>query len=239
MIYIYIIMNNIVTELVKYSFDKKLTHVPSALSMLTYIEALFQNKIVVPYRDKIVLGKPFGSQAYYLIWKKLGYLENIENLSVGVKHNEIDFVDYSEETMGNALGVGSGIAIANPTHKVWVNITDATLQMGSTLEAIQYIGHNSVNNIFVTVDYNNYQVTGKTSDVLDTTAVISFMKNNGWNVITVNGHDINDIKNAFVMQKRQGKNKPNVIVFVTVKGYGVNYMQNDPVQWHYKPIEQL
>jgi len=229
-------MNNTVTELVKYSFDKKLTHVPSALSMLTYVEALFQNRIIVPYRDKIVLGKPFGSQAYYLIWKKMGYLKDIDNLSVGVKHNEIDFVDYSEETMGNALGVGTGIAIANPKCKVWVNLTDATLQMGSTLEAIQYIGHNKINNLFITIDYNNYQVTGKTSDVLSVDPVIGFMKSNGWHVTTVDGHNINHIEKSF---KKQNKNKPNVIFFTTVKGYGVNYMQNNPVLWHYKPIEEL
>jgi len=164
------------------------------------------------------------------------YLKDIDYLSVGVKHNEIDFVDYSEETMGNALGVGTGIAIANPKCKVWVNLTDATLQMGSTLEAIQYIGHNKINNLFITIDYNNYQVTGKTSDVLSVDPVIGFMKSNGWHVTTVDGHNINHIEKSF---KKQNKNKPNVIFFTTVKGYGVNYMQNNPVLWHYKPIEEL
>ena len=53
-------------EIVTYSRKLKLTHIPSALSMSTYVEFLFENKIIVPYRDKIVLGKPFGSQTYYL-----------------------------------------------------------------------------------------------------------------------------------------------------------------------------
>ena len=62
------------------------------------------------------------------------------------------------------------------------------------------------------------------------------MKSNGWHVTTVDGHNINHIEKSF---KKQNKNKPNVIFFTTVKGYGVNYMQNNPVLWHYKPIEEL
>lgn len=222
-------------EIVTYSRNNGLTHVPSALSMATYVEFLFENKIIVPYRDKIVLGKPFGSQTYYILWKKMGLLKDIDNLSVGVKHNEIDFVDYGEETMGNALGVGSGIALSNKDKRVWVNITDATLQMGSTLEAIQYIGHNCINNILLTIDNNNYQVTGNTNNVLTVEPVIKLAQNYNWNVITVNGHCKNTIlKKLSNLDKIK---KPILINFLTTKGKGVKYMEDDPVTWHYKTID--
>ena len=222
-------------EIVTYSRDKGLTHIPSALSMSTYVEFLFENKIIVPYRDKIVLGKPFGSQTYYILWKKMGLLKDIDNLSVGVKHNEIDFVDYGEETMGNALGVGSGIALSNKGKRVWVNITDATLQMGSTLEAIQYIGHNCINNILLTIDNNNYQVTGNTNNVLTVEPVIKLAQNYNWHVITVNGHCKNTIlKELSNLDKIK---KPILINFLTKKGKGVKYMEDDPVKWHYKTID--
>jgi transketolase len=224
-----------ITELVEHSFKNKLTHVPSALSMLTYINILFTQEYVKPYRDRIVLGKPFGSQAYYLVWKKLGYLDNIDNLSMGVKHEEISFVDYGEETMGNALGVAAGMAIANPTQIVWVNITDATLQMGSTLEALQYIGHNELNNILLTVDNNNCQVTGKTSDVLHVGPVLDFIHNNNWDVVTCDGHCGATIKDTYT----QRSNFPRAFIYNTIKGYGVPYMECDPVKWHYRPIESL
>lgn len=222
-------------EIVTYSRNNGLTHVPSALSMSTYVEFLFENKIIVPYRDKIVLGKPFGSQTYYILWKKMGLLKDINNLSVGVKHSEIDFVDYGEETMGNALGVGTGIALSNKDKRVWVNITDATLQMGSTLEAIQYIGHNCINNILLTIDNNSYQVTGNTNDVLTVEPVIKLAQNYNWNVITVNGHCKNTI-----LKKLSNLNKikkPILINFLTTKGKGVKYMEDDPVTWHYKTID--
>lgn len=224
-----------VPELIRHSYKHKLTHVPSALSMLTYVNVLFSNEFVRPYRDAIVLGKPFGSQAYYLVWKKLGYLDDIDNLSMGVKHEEIDFVNYGEETMGNALGVAIGIAIANPTQTVWVNLTDATLQMGSTLEAIQYIGHNKLDNILMTVDNNNCQVTGKTSDVLCVEPVVNFIHNNKWDVVTCDGHCDITIKDMFVPRGEF----PRAFVYNTTKGYGVPYMEQDPVKWHYRPIETL
>lgn len=220
-------------KLLEFSYENKLTHVPSALSMLTYIDVIFRNGFIKPYRDKIVLGKPFGSQAYYVVWRELGYIDNIEKLSLGVKHNEIDFVDYSEETMGNALGVSAGIALANPNQRVWVNLTDATLQMGSTLEAIQYIGHNNLKNIIMTVDYNNYQVTGNTSEVLSVDPVIDFLNNNKWDVIECSGHDEDNIKSHFPVMS----NNPVVVIYKTTKGHGVDYMEADPIKWHYRPME--
>lgn len=225
-----------INDVINYSFKHKLTHVPSALSMLTYVDVLFSNEYIKPKRDIIVLGKPFGSQAYYLIWKKLGYLDHIEKLSMGVKHAEIDFVNYSEETMGNALGVAAGIAIANPDQTVWVNLTDATLQMGSTLEAIQYIGHNNLKNIWMTIDGNNMQVTGKTQDVLKVSPVLTMMRDYGWNCQSIDGHNELEIIRGCI---NRDVTRPNAMYFKTVKGYGVDYMEADPVKWHYRPIESL
>lgn len=224
-----------IEKLLRFSYENKLTHVPSALSMLTYVETIFNNKLIVPYRDRIVLGKPFGSQTYYLVWQNLGYIENITDLSVGVKHSEIDFVDYGEETMGNALGVAAGIAMANPHQRVWVNLTDATLQMGSTLEAIQYIGHNNLKNIVMTIDYNNCQVTGNTSEVLSVDPVIDFISNNKWDVSQCNGHCELLIRDYFPGLSMF----PTAVIYKTIKGFGVDYMERDPIKWHYRPIEIL
>ena len=231
-------MKEIVNAVLKHSYDNKLTHVPSALSMLTYIYSIFKNRAVVPGQTKIVLGKPFGSQAYYVVWRELGLIDSIDNLSMGVKHNEVDFVDYSEETMGNALGVAAGIAMAHPDQLVWVNLTDATLQMGSTLEAIQYIGHNQLNNIFVTVDYNNRQVTGKTSEVLSVKPVLELFWNYKWDMTETNGHALDGITDSTCWLARNLPPRPLVHIYRTVKGYGVPYMEEDPVKWHYRAMPE-
>lgn len=220
-------------ELLEYSYDHKLSHIPSALSMLDYVDVLFTNGFVTP-NDKIVIGKPFGAQAYYLVWRKLGYLVDIEKLGVGIKHDEIDFVDYSEETMGNALGVATGIAIANPDKRVWVNISDAALQMGNTLEALQFIGHNNIKNVFVTVDYNGAQVTGYTSDILSVHPVKDMCRHYHWWVQEVDGHDKAKLKLAF---GNLIDTSANIVFCNTRKGNGVNEMIKDIKKWHYKKIE--
>lgn len=222
-------------KIINFSRKNKCSHIPSALSMATYINFLFENKLVEPFKDKIVLGKPFGSQAYYIIWKELGYLNDIENLSIGVKHKEIPFVEYSEETMGNALGVAAGISIANPDKKVWVNLTDATLQMGSALEAIQYIGQNKLKNIFLTVDNNNCQVTGNTVDIIDINPVIEMAKMYNWHVVKIDGHDEQCMQRE--LMSIDNDDKPVLVNFLTKKGYGVSYMEANPIYWHYKLIQ--
>lgn len=220
-------------KLLEYSYKNKLSHIPSALSMLDYVDVLFSNGYVVPGRDKIVIGKPFGAQAYYLVWEKLQFITDIEKLSVGVKHDEIPFVDYGEETMGNALGVAIGIALACPTTQVWVNITDATLQMGNALEALQFIGHNRIKNIFVTVDYNNAQVTGATKDVLNVGPIIALCKSYNWWTQEVNGHSHSDLRRVF---DNLTDNLPNIVFCHTEKGHGVKAMAADLKKWHYKTI---
>lgn len=225
----------LIDQLVRYSYEQQLTHVPSALSMLTYVNTLYSDQHVEPYRDLIVLGKPFGSQAYYLVWKNLMWLDQTEHLSVGVKHEEIEFVTYGEETMGNALGVAAGIAISRPCRTVWVNISDATLQMGSTLEAIQYIGHNNIKNINLAIDGNEMQVTGNTNDVLTVTPIISLMSEYGWNLQVVDGHDPDKISLA---ASQLDDTKPNATYYNTTKGYGIQMMEQDPVKWHYKKIDE-
>ena len=219
-------------QLLEYSFNNKLSHIPSALSMLDYIDVLFTKKFVNP-NDKIVIGKPFGAQAYYLVWQDLHYITDIEKLNVGVKHDEITFVDYGEETMGNALGVAAGIAMTTDK-TVWVNISDACLQMGNVLEAIQFIGHNKLKNVFVTVDYNNSQVTGNIEDIIKVDPVINMCRQYGWWTQEVDGHDRNQLVSTF---KNLTDRLPNIVFCKTIKGKGVKQMEKDIKKWHYKKIE--
>lgn len=197
---------NIREEILRHSYKNKLTHIASALSQADYIDELFTKKLVVPYRDKIIFGKVFGSQAYLLVWKKLGYIENADGIGF-IKHTDIPFVDFGEHTLGNALGVAAGVAIACPDQLVWVNISDGALQMGNTLEAIQFIGHHKIKNIMLTIDYNGGQVTGRTADILNTEPVIDFFKNYGWNVYDTDLTEfgITDRPKVFVMRNPKGK----------------------------------
>lgn len=228
-------MNDLYKRIIDYSYEHKLSHIPSALSMVDYLDVLFTGKHITP-DDVIILGKPFGSQAYYLVWQSLGFMDDIQlsDLSVGVKHDEVPFVDFSEETLGNALGVAAGIAMTTD-RRVWVNISDAALQMGPTLEALQFIGHNQIKNILVTVDYNGKQVTGNTRQILDVDPVITMCEEYKWHTEYIShGHDQFHLGLTF---KRISKEHPTIIFCSTRKGYPFPSMMKDTKTWHYKKIE--
>ena len=220
-----------IKELLKYSFENNLAHIPSALSMLDYISVVFN---YIKKSDNIIIGKPFGAQTYYLVWKQLGWLKDIQNLHMGVKHDEIEFVLYSEETIGNALGVAAGVSLASDK-KTYVNISDAALQMGNTLEAIQFIGQHNLD-VLVTVDYNGSQVTGNTKDIIDVTAVIDFFKNNSFKTYITDGHDKDKIH--AVLKEVIDFKEPTVIFFKTKKGYPFKEMMDNIKQWHYRKLNE-
>lgn len=219
-------------KILQYSFENNLGHIASAFSMVDYLQSVFK---YIKRDDKIILGKPFGAQAYYIIWKDKGWLADIDNLHMGVKHDQIKFVDYSEETMGNALGVASGIAMTTEK-KVYVNISDAALQMGNTLEAIQFIGQHQLKNIVCTVDYNNAQVTGVTKEIINVEPVVAMARLYNWNVFVVDGHDKKRL-DSVIQQAVQNSEQPSLVVCITKKGKGIADMEKDTKKWHYKKIE--
>lgn len=216
-------------EILEYSFRKNMGHIASSLSMVNYLNSVF--KYVKP-TDKILLGKPYGAQAYYLIWKNLGWIDDIENLNPIVKTYEINFIDFIDETLGNALGVASGIAIVS-NKKVYVNLSDGALQMGSTLEAIQFIGQHQ-QNVLVTLDKNEFQVTGRCKDIINIDPVIEMCKNYNW---TVHFLDDNDANMDFIMKESYYSTCPTLVVINTIKGAGIKEMEDDPKGWHYRKIQ--
>ena len=218
-------------EILEFSFKNNLAHIPSALSMCDYLQVVFN---YVKKEDNIIIGKPFGAQAYYIIWKKLGWINDIVSLHMGVKHDEIEFVDYSEETIGNALGVASGIQLANKK-KTYVNLSDAALQMGNTLEAIQFIGKHR-QNIFVTIDYNNSQVIGRCSEIIPIEPVFDFFEKNGWKLFFVHGNNVAQLNS--ILQQNYNLSIPVVVVCYTTKGNGIPEMENDIKKWHYRKLNE-
>lgn len=204
----------------------KYTHIPSALSQIYYLNYLFGARLVRPYKHNIVIGKPFGHAAYYYIWQKFGLMGR-GRYSDGVRDDEIDFVDFSDVTIGNALGVASGLEMGN--NKItYCNISDSQLQMGSTLESIQFIGRHK-QNIKVTIDYNKKQLTTDLLTSLD--ADMSLFQSNGWWVL----HITDNFSQLDIGMDLTGR--PVVFFIETEKGDGVPEMQDDLDKWHYKAVE--
>lgn len=226
-----------IQRILEYSIDNKLGHIPSALSMANYLYELFESneseEVVNPYNWNIIIGKSFGAQSYYILWYHY-YKLSLDNLSYGVKHDDIEFVDYGEETLGNALGIASGMSYNGK--RTWCNISDGALQMGPTLESIQFIGHHQ-QNILLTVDYNTLQLTGNTTEIMGITinSMRDMFYNAGWRVYIV------ESKNFHKHIIKEVISRPGPVVFLieTTKGEGVVEMISDPVKWHYKQLESI
>ena len=89
-----------------------------------------------------------------------------------------------------------------------------------------------LDNLVVIVDNNNLQIDGKIADVIDPYSIEEKFRSFGFQVININGHDIEEIIKAFEVAKNV-KNKPTCIIAKTIKGKGVSFME-DKVEWHGK-----
>lgn len=229
-----------IRKLLNVSAKYKFGHIPSALSMYKYL------RYILPAIKKdfnIVIGKPFGAQAYYTIWEEMGYIEDIAELSYGVKHKELDFVAYGEETLGNALGIAYGFAMCQ-AKPVWCNISDGALSMGPTLEAIvntQYFLHKLKAPILLTIDVNQQTSLDKTP--FNIPSMIKLFESNGWltykcdMTLVFKDHSY-QIKNIIDNINKGIGNQMTVIFFKTQKGYGVEEMVDESITNHYKVYDE-
>lgn len=227
-------------DIITMSYLSKTGHIPSALSMVDYLSVIFR-KYINPQEYRIILGKPFGAQSYYSIFAKCGWIEP-NFLKFGTKdvnwryiiQREHPLISFIDDTMGNTLSVACGIALANK--QVYINISDASLQEGTVWEAIMFAGFSRLNNIFMTIDNNNMQAQGKTQDILDIEPIKEKFQLFGWNAFVSDGHDIKEITNT-LDDSSQSSEKPTVIIFRTIKGKGISFMENNP-DWHYKILNE-
>ena len=92
--------------------------------------------------------------------------------------------------------------------------------------------HYKLDNLCAFVDFNGLQIDGKVTDVIDPTPIDEKFKAFGWNVVVIDGNDLDQIEKAVDCFKAT-KGQPTAVIAKTVKGKGVSYMEN-AVDWHGK-----
>ena len=226
-------------DVLKMSLRAQVGHVPSALSMVDFLTVLFDR--YNSCHDRVVLGKPFGSQAYYALFAAYGWIERRWELYgqplpewtyiIDRTHPRIRFID---DSMGNGLAVACGIAKAARA-RVWIVSSDASLQAGSMWEAIQYAGAHHVSNLLLSIDHNNMQATGLVSEICAIEPIHEKLTDFGWRCFRCNGHDLDAIE-AHVDAALHTSDQPTALVFDTIKGCGVPFMEHD-FGWHYRKLD--
>ena len=115
-------------------------------------------------------------------------------------------------------------------HRVYAMLGDGECEEGQVWEAAMAASHYHLDNLCAIVDFNGLQIDGNVQDVMNPTPIDKKFEAFGWNTINIDGHDFDDIRNAFKVA-RECKVKPTMILAHTIKGKGVSYMEN-AANWH-------
>ena len=150
-------------------------------------------------------------------------------------------LELSAGSLGQGLSVAVGMALsAKMDKKAWRVISihgDGELQEGSIWEAAMSAGHHKLDNLVAVVDRNNMQIDGKVAEVMNIEPLADKWKSFGWNVIEIDGHDFQQIINAFNTSSNhqiiKSSHRPTVIIAKTIMGKGVKSIENNYL-WHGK-----
>ena len=148
--------------------------------------------------------------------------------------NYVSGVDMSTGSLGQGISCAVGMAITNKVdgndHRVYALLGDGECEEGEVWEAAMAASHYKLDNLCAILDYNHLQIDGNIEDVISPEPFMSKFEAFGWNVLVVNGHDFDELRNAFE-QAKQVKDKPTMIIAHTIKGKGVSFMENN-YAWH-------
>ena len=168
-----------------------------------------------------------------LEWLNEYYCDN-GKLSGHISHH-IPGVEFSTGSLGHGLPVACGMAMAakqaGKKHRVFCLCSDGDLNEGSTWEAIMLAAQHHWDNLVMLVDYNRLQALGKSRDIIDLESLKQKLEIFGWAAREVDGHDQKAVYES-LRDLPLCDSKPSAVIFRTVKGKGVSFMEND-YRWHY------
>lgn len=194
-------------------------------------------------RDRLVLSKGHCAPALYAAlalkgyfpWDELKSLRHTGALLQGhpdMKH--IPGVDMSTGSLGQGISAACGMALAakidGKDSRVYAILGDGEIEEGQVWEAAMFAAHYKLDNLCAIVDNNNLQIDGTVEEVMSPYPITDKFAAFGWNVITIDAHDFDQIEAAMNAAKAV-KDKPTVLVQKSVKGKGVSFMENQ-VSWH-------
>jgi transketolase len=143
-------------------------------------------------------------------------------------------VEVSSGSLGQGLGVAVGNALAGKlagrSYRVYCIMGDGEQQEGSIWESAMAAGHYKLDNLCAIIDKNDLQIDGRVVEVMDVEPLAEKYAAFGWNVLTMNGHDMGEILSAFERAASYPEH-PSVILAHTTKGKGVSFMENQ-AGWH-------
>ena len=242
--------NNIRMGIIEEVYNAGCGHPGGSLSIadiLTYL--YFEEMRVDPSnpddrgRDRFVLSKGHTAPALYATLAERGFfpkdeLKKLRKTNAMLQgHPEmkgIPGVDMSTGSLGLGFSAACGMAlsakISGDDYRVYSVVGDGESQEGQVWEAAMFAAHYKLENLTMILDWNGLQIDGPITEVMNPTPHDEKLRAFGWNVISVNAHDFDDIEAAFKAARAE-KGRPTAIIAKSVKGKGVSYMEN-ACEWH-------
>jgi len=228
------------------------SHIGGAYSMTDLLAVLYTDILNInpelpnnPDRDRFFLSKghtcaglyaTLGLKGFFKIEELDSYAQNGSKFLSHTSHH-ISGVEISAGSLGHVLSISCGVAYAcklkNENQQIICLISDGELNEGSNWEPIMFAPHHKLDNLILIIDYNKIQSFGNVKDVIDIEPLKQKFEAFRWNVLEVDGHNHNEIKVALSNSKLNCNSLPTVIIANTIKGKGVDFMENK-LLWHYK-----
>lgn len=232
------------------------SHLGGGLSMVEIFTVLYGN--ILKYdtknpewenRDRFILSKGHGVLPFFIALHNAGFISQEElytykkNESHLISHPVMNLelgMESSNGSLGHGLSMAVGISLAlkkkgNLDSRVFVVMGDGECNEGSVWEASMSAAHFKLDNLIAVVDYNKLQSDGESNSIMDIGALEKKWESFGWEVISLDGHNIDALNNAF--SSKENNMKPKIIVAHTTKGKGVSFMENNNM-WHHNRLTQ-
>lgn len=230
-------------------------HIGGALSVVEILVILYFKYLNVDpkrpqleTRDRVVLSKGHGGVGYAPVLARKGYFdfELLKEFNkfkspfgMHLDGNKVKGVDVSTGSLGHGLPMAVGLALgARAQKKSWLTyciLGDGECNEGAVWEAAMAASHFKVRNLITFVDRNRLMIDGTTEQIMGLEPFSDKWKAFGWIVKEVDGHSFKDLSAAIEYAKTEDK-APVVIIANTVKGKGVDFMENQ-VKWHYGGLD--
>ena len=247
------IATNMRANIIETSSRTGTPHLASCLSIVDLLTALYFSILRIDPinprdmgRDRFILSKGHGAMALFHILAHRGFyseemlLNYGENGGIFAEHppapDHLPGIEAATGSLGHGLPIALGIALAariqKHSYNVYTILGDGECNEGSIWECAMLAAAQRANNLCAIVDFNKWQATGRSQEVLALDSLVDKWRAFGWDTHEIDGHDIEALFSALA-NFPSASNKPTAIIAHTVKGKGVSFMEDDN-NWHYR-----
>ncbi|MGN7202671.1 transketolase [Pedobacter sp. SAFR-022] len=218
----------------------------SCVEILLYIFQYEMRFLKEVEKDRFILSKGHAAVTLYAILADLGYFDKNQLYSIGQLESILEGhpnmllspgIDFSTGSLGQGISVACGMALGSRKYEsnIWVVIGDGECQEGQIWEAAMFASRYEIDNLYVFLDENGYQECGyRITNIFPKNPLVNSLTKwqaFGWEAIEIDGHDFHSIRDGVNKLKATTK-KPKILISKTIKGKGIDIIENDPLRFH-------